>query len=632
MPTDRWTEIYGGSIDAVAARIIDLLEEDTSRETRSVMYFDGWYGMWASAILKVVAKRLRSSPEKLRLDKIIHVDCSLWQSKRALQKAIAQELDLPLSVMAMFDQHDEEDDFNGIEQGAREVIPDVTRKIMTDLLNTRFIVIFHDGSDDGHIDLLQECGVPSKMGFWSKTLWTSQGRFQSWAGEDLKKTARGRLSVVAVFPTDISELVLLHENAKEAATYTGIPEPGMSPKIVKECIMYYKLLSLEGGNHGIDWATHAANYWLQVTTDAITEDQHHSQVLAAALFPDLSSSGILKTIILDGCVELEEIGPDNLPPLLESCSFSSNNNDNVDVSSTIESISFRGCTQLKSVLLRGLFQKLTKLDMSGTCIKILDLRPMRGIWSLKQLFLLGCVKLHAILWPTNAESLEVLHIDTCSSNISHAAGVAESSANLKWYISLLDERLLGSLNNIESPYSGHVEVSSPASVATAAADCCESGRIIIKTIRRSVDNKQPWFMTTKSWQQQPAVASYYRLYADVGLEVQHLELQATISNYIGLQEDQRMRRRPLRAPHLPVSQDKSYEARRWLHLRWCRVERCPNIEDVVFTPPSIGRRSIFWYLKTFWASGTGWARNDVLSLTVFHLKTCKSYTWTAAPA
>uniref|UniRef100_I1PIK3 NB-ARC domain-containing protein n=1 Tax=Oryza glaberrima TaxID=4538 RepID=I1PIK3_ORYGL len=612
-----WTEIVVGSIDEAAEKIIDFLD-DTSNNRSTVIYFEANIcGLGSSAVLKKVAKRLRSSsPEKLKLglDKIIHVDCSVWQSKRALQKAIAQELELPRSVMAMFDQRDEEDDLDGVEHGARGVIPDID---------------------------VQECGVPIIMGLSSKrVLWTSQVRFGPWTGDDLHKFAR--LSDVAIYADPFDDESLLHEEAEEVARSTGVPKPGMSPEIVKECIMYYKVVRLIDGNHGIDWATHAANYWvcsgiirsagntsaweiaqalhtnlrldwndnvnnneeklaplqvpcdsvikasffcttsrgnkeattsckellddetfqhssvdrlrvinlsqctfsfasppflgcsslrfllldrckdkdklrsgsapnstsagdtdkdtgvsggacfqklwvldlsytdwywllsveaqdlmvelrelnvkgvkhwsishllrddnnsstsvgsstkplgllnlvkLQVATEPITEVQHQSQVLkedqvAATLFPNLSSCKIVKTIILDGCFELTRIGPHDLPPSLESFSFSSNSNDNdVDVTAKIESISFRGCTQLKSVLLRGVFERLKQLDVSGTCIKTLDLRSMRGNWSLKELLLLGCKELRAILWPKQDVSLEVLHIDTSSTEL-----------------------------------------------------------------------------------------------------------------------------------------------------------------------------------------------------------------------
>ena len=114
------------TIDGAAEQILHLLEgADNQRE---VIYFHGWSGWGASAVLKAVVKQLRSSSgladtgTARDLGKIIHVDVSQWQSKRALQKVIAEELELPPQVMALFDQHDEEDDFDGVEQSDRAVI------------------------------------------------------------------------------------------------------------------------------------------------------------------------------------------------------------------------------------------------------------------------------------------------------------------------------------------------------------------------------------------------------------------------------------------------------------------------------------------------------------------------------
>ncbi|KAF0894115.1 hypothetical protein E2562_034683 [Oryza meyeriana var. granulata] len=257
----QWTEIKAGNIDEAAERIIDFLE-DTSKET-TVIYFNGWYGVGASAILKLVAKRLRSSPEKLGLDKIIHVDCSLWQSKRALQKAIAQEVELHSSVMAMFDQRDEEDDFEGLEQGARDVIPEVRTQMLEHLWTRRFLVIFHNGSGS-YIDLW-ECGVPVIGLSGKRVLWTSQGRFCSTAVGDARSIAGLSDVAIYVLPTDrvgFDSEFLLHEEAKEVARYPGVPKPGISPEIVKECVMYYRVLRERVGSHGIDWGTYKANYWV----------------------------------------------------------------------------------------------------------------------------------------------------------------------------------------------------------------------------------------------------------------------------------------------------------------------------------------------------------------------------------
>uniref|UniRef100_A0A0E0J9H8 Disease resistance protein At4g27190-like leucine-rich repeats domain-containing protein n=1 Tax=Oryza nivara TaxID=4536 RepID=A0A0E0J9H8_ORYNI len=891
-PAKEWTRIRADSIDEAAGRVIELLE-DTSKG--NVMYFHGWWGLGASAVLRAVAKRLTMrpspSPGRRRWEKMIHVDCSVWQSKRALQKAIAQELQLPWSLMALFDQHDEEDDFSGVEQSARGVIQDVSQAILSILASRTFLLIFHNGSN-GYIDLL-ECGVPVITGILNNTvLWTSRSSFRiTYLGMDnVSKEDRDKLaglSDAAIYacPTAYDEDscvnllgMVLHQEAEEVARYTGVPQSaGMSTELVKKCIMYQLMLRQQHVDYTQHWDTHAANYWvcsgiiqtsdttsstschssspweiaqalynnlilefltmddyssnpaafakaiqrallrvpsdfvdkssfffwtcdaignnkvdtttaccrqksleakmfqhrsaswlrvihlfkctfsfasppflscsslrfllldhckdkhnlssapnstsagdtdketgissgacfqklwvldlsytdwywllsveaqdlmvelrelnvkgvkhwsinhlplgllnlvkLQVTTEPITEDQHQSQVwkedrVAATLFPNLSSCKIVKTIILDGCFELKRIDPHVLPPSLESFSFSSSSNDNdVHVSAKIESISFRGCTQLKSLLLRGLFQRLKQLDVSETCIKTLDLRAMRGNWSLKELFLLGCKELRAILWPKQDVSLEVLHIDTSSTELDHATGVEESSSfspvEFKWYISVRDRRLLRSLNDTEYTYpldAPCIEISSPpASVATATTDGSELGGTISKRRPIAVSRaEQRWLMSTKS--RRPA-ADNKKLYADVDSTIQHLQLQATMngnwmwpcksegstSHYISLQDDKRMQTKPLSSPSLPGSicerasglhvhdslsiasiTSHSNEARRWYNLEWCRVERCPNIEGVVFTPPSTGSSRIFWYLKTFWASQLARARH-----------------------
>jgi len=47
-----------------------------------------------------------------------------------MQRKIAEELKLgPETVMATFDKQDEEDDFNGVDLGSRDVIPSVSQVI-----------------------------------------------------------------------------------------------------------------------------------------------------------------------------------------------------------------------------------------------------------------------------------------------------------------------------------------------------------------------------------------------------------------------------------------------------------------------------------------------------------------------
>ncbi|CAO2175348.1 unnamed protein product [Urochloa humidicola] len=731
--------IKADNVDAAAEEIIGFLARQ--RQVDAIC-LTGWFdfGVGASAILKEVVKRLSvaATREETGIEKVIHIDCSLWQSKRSLQKAIAEELKLPREVMAFFDHSDEEDDFDGVWQAVRGVIPQVKSAILNELNKCKFLVVFHNGSDS-YVDLW-EYGVPV-MGVTSqRVLWTSGGRFGLFHGmrnmvPDSKDLVRLNNGYIVIFPS--SEVIMYAQNeddaandilwrfllaeAEEVARYCGVPE--LNSKIVLECILYVVLRQ----DYGINWRTHAANYWIcdgiilnanhcgrseweigdalhrnmnldwdqstvqkirkllcdkqqwrysdrwvffeesdrwvsatgqettaaqvptsifwtesvieggmfkhfnrsklgvlhlskctfsfssppflicsnlrfllldhckdkndapypsveqdriQVSDDGACfqklwvlelsytdwywllskkmldlmvqlrelnvkgpsnwiishlhrwsgagSDRHRPFKLRvvegakdngnigdssgrrkqqASSFPDLSSWYNLKTIILDGCSELEEIGCNTLPPSLESLSFTS------DLATKIKSMSFRGCAILKRLLLRGLFGELVELDMSGTSVKTLDLSETQAL-RLKRVFLLGCGKLRAILWPQKNEEdikLEVLHIDTtrtvawamegnsnkqeatsnstveihrqwssptwssspfdvvhCLSSISTSAepllaalhGNDHTLANLDVYVSLWDARLFRSLLPIKIVKNLHIEISS----------------------------------------------------------------------------------------------------------------------------------------------------------------------------
>ncbi|XP_037423753.1 uncharacterized protein LOC119288221 [Triticum dicoccoides] len=242
--------IKANTIDAAAGEILRIVE-DTNEHERNI-YFYGWHGLGASTVLRVVAQRLKSSAaQKMKFDKVVHVDCSLWQSIRALQKAVAKELELPQSVMAIFDQHDEEDDFNGIDQGSRGVIWHVTGEIFRKLANSTFVVIFHNGSS--HFIDLYECGVPVTAILSNKVLWTWGRRFQlyqSWE-EVALENAKVDVDIGIAEWRDHA----LHEEAAEVAKYMGVLEPD---KIV-ECFRYVWAQRHAGC---IDWGMHASNYWV----------------------------------------------------------------------------------------------------------------------------------------------------------------------------------------------------------------------------------------------------------------------------------------------------------------------------------------------------------------------------------
>ena len=140
---------------------------------------------------------------------------------------------------------------------------------------------------------------------------------------------------------------------------------------------------------------------------------------------------------------------------------------------------------MKSMFLIGQFGSLVELDMSGTPIETLDLSVIQA-QNLKQIFLLGCEKLHAILWPHDENKkikLEVLRIDTThitwaredaskkedstsgdfTSIESQSIAMHGNNKSLAYsdsYISLRDPRLFQSLLRIKLFKFLHVEISS----------------------------------------------------------------------------------------------------------------------------------------------------------------------------
>ncbi|KAI5021734.1 hypothetical protein ZWY2020_058464 [Hordeum vulgare] len=74
-------------------------------------------GFGASSVLRSIAAvlRLETTPE-LCFDRIIYIDCSEWKNRRAMQRAIAEGLELDSSVMATLDEQDEEDDLMNDEE------------------------------------------------------------------------------------------------------------------------------------------------------------------------------------------------------------------------------------------------------------------------------------------------------------------------------------------------------------------------------------------------------------------------------------------------------------------------------------------------------------------------------------
>ncbi|KAF8652238.1 hypothetical protein HU200_062874 [Digitaria exilis] len=116
------------------------------------------------------------------------------------------------------------------------------------------------------------------------------------------------------------------------------------------------------------------------------------------VLPSLSGATNLKALVLDGCVGLEHVGPQGLPPSLESFCLSSGLGKGDENKGKISCISLAGCARLADFRLHGSLPNL-ELDLSHTAVKMLDLKHEAAVQSLQKIFLQGCEQLHSISWP-----------------------------------------------------------------------------------------------------------------------------------------------------------------------------------------------------------------------------------------
>ncbi|WVZ62163.1 hypothetical protein U9M48_011940 [Paspalum notatum var. saurae] len=275
------TQVFvADTIEEAVDEILQLLKEDTNTTRNvssrdNVFYFDGWDGLGASAVLRAVAQRLTTtSPAGLEFDQVIHIDCSIWESRRALQRLVAEQLKLPDEVMELFDRQDEKDDFKGVAQGPRDEIPQVITEIYKKLNNSRFLVIFHNGSSE-EIDLASCCGFPLSGFSTNKVLWTFQGRFR------LKPRAKVDAAIKSAGTTDHFLSATANDKPRSYFVQQEAMEVAEACKsntwpaqqVCKGFLYMLQLCCRGGGHHSIDYdfSTHVANYWV---CDGIIQQGH----------------------------------------------------------------------------------------------------------------------------------------------------------------------------------------------------------------------------------------------------------------------------------------------------------------------------------------------------------------------
>ena len=184
-----------------------------------------------------------------------------------MQRKIAEELKLdPETVMATFDKQDEEDDFNGVDLGSRDVIPSVSQVIAQTLFNRKFVMVFLNGSDD-EVDV-RNFGI-SPVYLDHVIVWTFKRR--SLTIHEHRDEISSKLRYTHLFLYDYhlanklgtSEFhALLHEEAANIVARHPWMQ-GVDPTMVMKCCLYE--LFLQYSFHratGFDWVAHAPNYWM----------------------------------------------------------------------------------------------------------------------------------------------------------------------------------------------------------------------------------------------------------------------------------------------------------------------------------------------------------------------------------
>ncbi|XP_051228544.1 uncharacterized protein [Lolium perenne] len=380
------------SIDDAPRKLLDLLLRLEYSHRAKSFFLAGWYnaeGVGASAILRATAELLKSGTShpdtREHFGKIIHVDYSLCKNKRAMQRAIAKELNLR-HLMPMFDKQDEDDDFRGITVSSRKEIESIGSEIYAFLRNERFLMIFHYEGEE-YIDLAG-CGIPNpEFGMYAtgKLLWSGYGRFQLLGRKGGLKSNSAYFKIITVYPANVDTDQLLHhlleKEAAEVIDYTGMD--GINPSIVLDCFLYSLfLVKKERGNHinvDYEWDTHACNYWI---CDGILHGDNACDV-GSALYSVIQMVPYLAAITLDMLL---------FQPHTERykhwISISSNKKISQDASSCFQSFAGDGQPKLKN----DIFQLASNLRVLKLCKCNFDFTspPFRCCHNLRFLWLDHC--------------------------------------------------------------------------------------------------------------------------------------------------------------------------------------------------------------------------------------------------
>ncbi|CAL5032378.1 unnamed protein product [Urochloa decumbens] len=572
------------SVEEAIRNIVPYLESLNDTVYKAI-YFDGWPdGLGASAVLRAIAEQPSFLMKKF--DKVIHIDCLRWKNRRALQRAIADELKLPQQVMSLFDRQDEEDDFSMVDEGSRAEIGEVARVILGSLLQYRCLVLFHNGSND--VVDLYGCGLPPPGISGTTVLWTFGGRLRR--GYEVKVDK----SHVFISCTVSNLNFLVWEEAKEISLYKRKLGLGITPGIVRECLLY--LLILDNRSWKImdyNWLIHASNYW--VCDGIILGGQESNKAWEYHTgFAELVQATGLKTLVLDGCIGLEHICPEGLSPSLET--FCLDAGSDPKFSARLSKISLAGCVHLKNFLLRGALPELEELNLSGTSIRKVDLSDqVVQVRGLKKLFLIGCKQLRGILWWEGSRELNVLCISTHGRNsddlrpsYSDSSPIIIQRKKYNGYVIASDVRIIQSLLLIRSfllitrslylhlyvPPSSSSSKGQSISSEAAMSKACHYGDVLLQlhgVVAIAYGEITSWPAPLNFHVEVGEGISFTDMESDKAIKAMNFMMKHQIES-LHVHDNSRILTVTPKLSSLEQAQLGSHH----IDLEWCRVERCPK--------------------------------------------------------
>ncbi|CAL4969900.1 unnamed protein product [Urochloa decumbens] len=281
----------------------DARDVNSARETilkcirrnrdKKVIYFNGWSSFGEAPVLRSIAQELRTikakkTPLELCFDIIIYIDCSAWKNRREMQKKIAEELELDIETMAMFDKQDEEDDFNGVDQDSRDVLRSVSTAIDQKLGHRKFIMIFLNGGKDA-VDV-SRFGINPEYRDHT-IIWTFNRLYLTIREDHLEINRKLRYTDIFVFVSRPANGLTSSEFCavlREVAANIVARHPCMQNinlTMVMECCLYE--LFVQYSFHRATrfaWAAHAPNYWM---CDGIIKENGKKEICRSTLHQEI---------------------------------------------------------------------------------------------------------------------------------------------------------------------------------------------------------------------------------------------------------------------------------------------------------------------------------------------------------